>query len=256
MELSGLHILTTRDALGPDQLGQMLTAQGARVTSIPTIELLDPEDWGPFDEGATRLGEFGWMVFTSINAVHQAKKRFDHLGQASLPEGLKLAAVGQKTGAAIEANGWPLHLIPEDFQAEGLIKAFEKQPLEGVPIFFPRAQEARETLVSALGFLGAKVHLAPVYRNEPAWGNQQALEDCLFEDPPHWITFTSASTVRNLFLIVEKVPAQLPRLASIGKVTTSELKKHGLEPAVTAHPQTLDGLVKAIIHKENYDPIL
>ncbi|MDT8446936.1 MAG: uroporphyrinogen-III synthase [bacterium] len=256
MELAGLHVLTTRESLGPDQLSDLLAAQGARVTSIPTISLLPPEDWGPFDQGAAQLDQYAWMVFTSINAVLMAKQRMDQLGITQLPPGLKVAAVGSKTAAEIKRAGWPLNLVPKDFQAEGLIREFEKLRLGGLKIFFPRAEEGRETLVAGLGFLGAQVTLAPVYRNEPAWENQEALENCLANDPPHWITFTSGSTVRNFFSIVERLPNQLPRLASIGKVTTAELRKEHCIPDFTAHPQTLEGLVQGMIDKENHDPSL
>ena len=255
MELQGLHILTTRDSLGTDHLKGMLEAKGARVSAIPTLSLLPPDDWSSFDQAAQSLAQFDWAIFTSINAVFQTAKRLKELGLPWNP-GLKIAAVGQKTALELESLGWKVSLVPKDFQAEGLLKALEATRLEGKRFFFPRAEQARELLVDGLRFLGAKVELVGVYKNEPAWENHAKLKACLEEDAPHWITFTSASTVQNFLKVLGELPDALPRLASIGKVTSMELRNKGMVATVTAEPQTLEGLVGAIIKKEERDPSL
>lgn len=255
MELQGLHILTTRDSLGTDHLKEMLEAKGARVSAIPTIALLPPDDWSAFDQAARKLDQFDWAIFTSINAVFQTAKRLGELGIPWNP-GLKIGAVGQKTALELGNLGWKVSLVPKDFQAEGLLKALEATQPEGKKFFFPRAEEARELLVDGLRFLGAQVELVGVYKNEPAWENHPKLKACLEEDPPHWITFTSASTVQSFLRVLGEMPDVLPRLAAIGKVTSMEMRNKGMVATVTAEPQTLEGLVAAIVKKEERDPSL
>ena len=64
-----------------------------------------------------------------------------------------------------------------------------------------------------------------------------------------WITFTSASTAKHLVEILGEIPQNLPKIASIGQITSTALRQLGLEPKVQADPQTLVGLVEAM---ENY----
>ena len=255
MGLHGLHILTTRDALGPDHLQQMLVALGAEVQVIPTIELLPPSSWEAFDRMAHELDQVDWLLFTSINGVIQTHRRLEELS-ISLPNHIQIAVVGKKTASEVQRAGWAVSLVPRDFQAEGLIQAFSQMDLKGKNIFFPRAEVAREVLPQTLQKLGAQVTVTSVYRNLPAFSNRERLATALEHQSVDWITFTSASTVQNFKQILGELPAKLPKLASIGKVTSEAMLALGLSPAVTANPQTLDGLVAAIKQYETDNPKL
>ena len=248
MGLKGQQVITTRQSLGPDQLTELLTSHGALVTSVPTIVLDDPPDWAPFDKGALHLSQMDWALFTSANAVWQTTKRLASLN-LQWPSSLKIAAVGQKTAEAALKEGWPVEAIPKNFQAEGLLELFEALGASGQRFFFPRALEAREMLVEGLEALGAEIILAPCYQNRVALENRQALRDALKLGSMDWITFTSASTAKHLVEILGEIPQNLPKIASIGQITSTALRQLGLEPKVQADPQTLVGLVEAM---ENY----
>jgi uroporphyrinogen-III synthase len=43
------------------------------------------------------------------------------------------------------------------------------------------------------------------------------------------------------------------KLAAIGPVTAQTLIRHGLSPAVVAHPYTIDSLVQAIVQQDASD---
>ena len=68
-----------------------------------------------------------------------------------------------------------------------------------------------------------------------------------------FITFTSASTVRNFLAAVGGADAWLargqsrPRVVSIGPVTSDELRAHGMAPEIEAEHHDIDGLIAAII---------
>jgi len=250
MGLQGQHILSTRDSLGPDHLQKMLSAAGAIVQAVPTIELLPPDSWAAFDEAAAQIDTFDWMLFTSVNAVLQTALRLAVLG-VPLPTKLKIAVVGKKTARQVDKQGWSVDLVPKTFQAESLVESLQGQVSQGTQIFFPRALVAREWLPAQLLQFGAVVQVAPVYQNRPALGNKEALKAALATGDLDWITFTSASTVNNFKLILGELPAVLPKIASIGQITTEAIQQAGLTPTVTADPQTLDGLLQAM---EDYEP--
>jgi uroporphyrinogen-III synthase len=63
---------------------------------------------------------------------------------------------------------------------------------------------------------------------------------------PHWIAFTSSSTVKNFVAETGVEAMQGIRIASIGPVTSATLREHGLTVDAEADPHTMPGLVAAI----------
>ena len=62
------------------------------------------------------------------------------------------------------------------------------------------------------------------------------------------ITFTSGSTVENLFALGLPWPEDC-KAASIGPVTSSKLREKGMEPEIEASESTIQGLVEAIVER-------
>ncbi len=248
--LQGKTILITRDASQAGGLKQMLEEKGAEVISIPTISIEDPPDWQPFDQAATELECFDWIVFGSVNAVVQTIKRLrsQNIDIRSLDLG-GIAAVGDQTARCLEDNGWPVRIIPNRFQAEDLGDRLIAEGVSGKDIWLPRALVARNVLIEKLEKAGARVVITPVYRNAIPMSNRDRLREVLTNRKPDWITFTSSSTVDNFFKILDWDPAniELPNLASIGSITSKTIEEYSLKPEFTADPQNLSGLCEGII---------
>ncbi len=251
--LQGKNILVTRDASQAGSLKEKLVDLGAGIIVVPTIRIVDPPDWKPFDEAARCLAKTNWVVFTSVNAVNQTKNRLSGLDIdfGHFPD-LKIAAVGDQTAKAIQSAGWPIHLLPDRFQAEGLLEKLLGRGISGANIWLPRALQVRPYLVSELERAGADVSPTPVYRNTVPYENRHALREAMNRGNLDWITFTSSSTAINFFKMLDRSfsQGQLPKLASIGSMTTSALKDYSLEPAFTANPQNLDGLARGMLDWE------
>ena len=80
-----------------------------------------------------------------------------------------------------------------------------------------RAAQARDILPEALTAAGATVTIAEAYRNQLPPDSIPALQ-ALFATPdtyPDAITFTSASTARNLFALLEAANLTLPPTSSL-----------------------------------------
>jgi uroporphyrinogen-III synthase len=249
--LQGIRVLITRDAAQADDLKQRLTDLGASVICIPTIRLVDPPDWQPFDTAAAVWGRFDWMIFTSVNAVRKTRERLQQLAiDLEPPPMLKIAAVGEQTAQAVKTAGWSVALMPQQYQGEGLLAALERRDLRGQSVWFPRALAARDLLIEGLERAGATVVLTPVYRNTIPFENRQRLQQVLEDRQADWITFTSSSTATNFVKILGTVPSadRLPKLASIGEITSRTLREHNLQPAFTAIPQNLEGLCRGMLN--------
>lgn len=251
--LANRHILITRDASQSGSLREQLERHGAVVHSVPTIKISDPDDWSPFDRAAGDIERFDWLIFTSPNAVLYTKKRLDRLGidLGRFPR-IKIAAVGMQTGRVVESFGSRVHLIPNKFQAEELSQKLIAEGVGRKKIWLPRALVARNVLIESLEKAGAEVRMTPVYQNRIPYENRELLIDTLNRHSIDWITFTSSSTVSHFFAILGKTAAErkLPKLASIGSITTETLHRLRLSPEFSAHPQNIEGLCQGIVDWE------
>ena len=138
--------------------------------------------------------------------------------------------------------------MPEEYVAEGLVKAFAAENLSGQRMLLPRAAVARDLIPVEMAKLGAQLDVVEAYRNiVPPSAHARAREIFSSEKKLDWITFTSSSTVKNLLAIAGREALQGVRIASIGPVTSASLCAHGLKADAEARQFTLDGLVEAIL---------
>lgn len=93
--------------------------------------------------------------------------------------------------------------------------------------------------------------MVEAYRNIPA-PEAGALAKDIFgsEKKPHWITFTSSSTVKNFLDVAGRNALDGVRIASIGPVTSETARSLGLTVDTEAKQFTIDGLIQAILDAE------
>jgi uroporphyrinogen-III synthase len=114
-----------------------------------------------------------------------------------------------------------------------------------------RAAVARDVLPQALKDAGAIVTIAEAYQTRVP-SDSVALLQKMFSSAgqaPDVITFTSASTVRNLKDLLDRAGLQLPSsilLASIGPVTSRAMAELGLKPDMEADEAAIPALAQAI----------
>jgi uroporphyrinogen-III synthase len=244
--LANRRILITRTPERSSELAATLQDEGATVLSIPAIEIIPPESYGPLDEALASLDQFDWIVFTSAHSVEVFEERRD----PSVFPG-HIAAIGPATANAIERLGLPVTLVPSVQIAESLAESLVPHA-EGKNVLLIRAAEAREVLPTALIQAGARLTVVEAYRNRIPIESAPHLRE-LFASPtqyPDAITFTSASTARNLIALLAVSGLTLPTgivLASIGPITSQALRDLGLEPTVEAKEATIPELAQALI---------
>jgi uroporphyrinogen III methyltransferase/synthase len=188
------------------------------------------------------------LIFTSVNGVRFFLNRLDQSRYDLRSLKARICAIGPATRKAIEDLHLKVDLMPDEYVAESLIKAFASENLAGQSILLPRAAVARDVIPAELGKLGALVDVVETYRNVvPPNAPARAREIFSAEKKPDWITFTSSSTVKNLLAVTGREAIEGVRIASIGPVTSSTLCAHGLKVDAEARQFTLDGLVEAIL---------
>lgn len=248
MSLSGLRIVITRAAHQADDLAAAFAAAGARVELLPLLEVVPPADPRPLERAASELALYDWLVFTSSNAV----EAFLPLTGGAVPQRLRIAAVGPATAEALRSFEIEPHLIASRPDAEGLAAELAPRVDRSRRVLIPQAADARPTLVEGLSRAGAEAVAVIAYdKGLPADAPRRARE--LFgPEPIGWVTFTSPRIVRHFAELFagdwERRRSEL-LAASIGPVTSAELRRQGVEPAAEAAEPGAQSLVAAVIRR-------
>ncbi|HXC97184.1 MAG TPA: uroporphyrinogen-III synthase [Edaphobacter sp.] len=247
--LANKRILITRAPHQASELATQLQAFGAVPILIPTIEIAPPASFAALDAALACLGTYDWLLFTSANAVEAFHRRAHFLHLTQLPK--HIAVIGPATLRAANDIGLTVDLIPTQYVAESLAEALLPEA-PGKSFLLVRAAEARDHLPHTLTGAGATVTIAEAYRNQLAAESIPAVQQ-LFASPenyPDAITFTSASTVRNLCNLLEASNLTFPSgitLASIGPITSQTLRDFGHAPNVEAAEPTIPALIQSLI---------
>lgn len=251
--LFGKRILVTRAKKQAGLLSRLLSEEGADVIEFPTIEITPPESWSELDRAIEDLGNYDWIVFTSVNGVLFFFERLKALKRDIRDlKGIKIATIGEQTAKAVRELGIHVDIVPEDFRAEGIVESFKSINIEGKKILIPRAKEARETLPTELSKMGARVYIAQAYQTRIPQSLEFAekINTLLLEKKIDVITFTSPSTVRNFLSILgnDKIALLNSKIACIGPVTAEYLRGLGIEPHIICKKRyTIEELVKEIV---------
>jgi uroporphyrinogen III methyltransferase/synthase len=195
-------------------------------------------------------GRYQWVAFTSVNAVRAIREKFEDYGlDARAFAGVKVAAVGAQTAAALKEFGISPDLIPEGEQSgEGLAAAWP--PYDDVldpinRVLLPRADIATEHLVARLTELGWEAEDVTAYRTVRAAPPPAPIREAIKGGGFDAVLFTSSSTVRNLVGIAGK-PHAVTVIAVIGPQTAKTAAEFGLRVDVIAPKPSMAALVEAL----------
>lgn len=250
--LFGWRVLVPRTKEQSASLAHRLREYGSVPEEVPTISVEPPRNPQQMDKALRGLveGRYEWIAFTSVNAVKAVREKFEEYGlDARAFSGLKIAAVGDKTAAAVADWGLRADLVPTGEQsARGLLE--EWPPYDDVldpinRVFLPRADIATETLVAGLVELGWECDDVTAYRTVRAAPPPAPTRDAIKTGKFDAVVFTSSSTVRNLVGIAGK-PHPSTVIATIGPATAKTCEEHGLRVDVMAPQPSVELLADAL----------
>jgi len=247
--LEGRRVLVTRRPGQASSLVQGLEALGAVVLGVPAIEVLPPEDTGPFDAALQDLARFDGLLLTSANAVSSLASRLEALGlpPEELPP-VEVAVVGASTASAFSAQfpGLPEPLRPaESYRAETLLAELVARGVRGRRYLLPSSDRARDVLGAGLEAGGAIVERVVAYRTVTPPGLDEAVGAALcagfdlavFASPSAVEAFASSAGPRACAGL---------RAAVIGPVTEAAARAAGLPVVAVAAPSTVEGLLRVV----------
>lgn len=251
--LFGQRILITREYTKDYE---PLEDLGAEIFEFPTIEIVPPESYKELDESIDKVETYNWIIFTSANGFKYFMQRLlDKNRDIRDLRGIKICAIGTKTAEAVRNYGIKVDLIPEEFNAEGLIKAFSPhQPLalglKGLKILLPRAEAAREVFPQKARELGGEIDTPAAYRAIKPEKHGKRLKRFLKEGRISVATFTSAATFNNFVDIIGDDAIEILKdvtICVIGPVTAKAVEKAGLKVSIMPKEATIKAMVDEII---------
>jgi len=239
--LRGCRVLVTRPADQAGALADALRDSGATVVIYPTIEVVEPPDWEPFDLAFATVAPGDWVVLTSPSAVRMAVARLRSTGRLPVMAQVQIAAVGPGTAAALAAEGLRATVVPDPGRRnqEGLADALD-QVQAGTRVVFARALEGRDALARALTARGVQVRTVPVSQTRPCpMPPLPAFDAALFASPSALRAFVERWTI---------APLRSTVAVAIGPVTAEAMRQIGLSPGAVAAEPTPAALVSALAH--------
>jgi uroporphyrinogen III methyltransferase / synthase len=250
--LFGWRVLVPRTKEQAGAVSERLRGHGATAEEVPTISVEPPRAPQQMDRAVQGLvsGRYLWVAFTSVNAVRAVSEKFEEYGlDARAFAGVKVAAVGDQTAAALRGFGVQPDLVPSGEQSTaGLLEDWPEyddafDPIDRV--FLPRADIATETLVAGLVELGWEVDDVTAYRTVRAAPPAAPIREAIKSGGFDAVLFTSSSTVRNLIGIAGK-PHVSTVIACIGPQTAKTAEEHGLRVDVLAETMSAASLVESL----------
>jgi uroporphyrinogen III methyltransferase/synthase len=188
---------------------------------------------------------YALVCLTSPNGV---RLLFEALGAAGRDAralaNATVAAIGPGTAAALAERGIRADIVPERSLSEALVESLRDVDVADRPVLVARAAQARDVLPEALRERGAQVDVVPLYETVAEQPDAAAVEAAREAE---YVTFTSASTVRNF---IDAVGGRVPggaRVVSIGPITSAAAREAGLTVDVEADRHDPDGLVEALL---------
>lgn len=181
-------------------------------------------------------------MLTSVNGV---ERFFAELRDARVLGGVRVAAIGPGTAAALTRRGVVPDLVPDRFVAESLLDGFPPAPASyDGRVLLARAAVARDILPDGLRERGWTVDVVDVYQTVSGSPTERELADAASADA---ITFTSSSTVERYLEVAgrDRVPGFV---ACIGPITAATAREAGIAVDVVAEVHSLDGLVDALVN--------
>lgn len=252
--LFGKTIVVTRDNRGNADFADKIIRRSGNPREFPTIKIEPLTQTNKFLHALSKFPVYDWIIFTSPNGV---RIFFDYLNgmakDARVFASAKIAAIGARTAAKLTEFGIHPDFVPTVFTGKELAnQLIARANLREKKILLLRSKLASNELVDLLQQAGAEVDNVPLYTVKAEKSESKPLTEKISSGAVDWLTFTSPSCVRAFF---EQIPPDLVnsgnvKVASIGPVTSDQLKNIGVKIDIQAAEHTINGLLDAIEDNE------
>ncbi|MDR2796716.1 MAG: uroporphyrinogen-III C-methyltransferase [Treponema sp.] len=246
--LAGLRIGVSRPPRKESRLSELLAAAGAEVVPIPAIQTVPIEETPRLEQALSALSSRDWLAFTSPEGVEVffAKLQAYQRDIRSLG-GIRFAAIGGATTAALANRGILVNLVPDHFNGRSLGIALAQAVQSDERVILPRSRIGTAEILKPLQGAGIEVLDIPIYDTLPAAGYLDPWYRELLLEGLDWLTLTSTSTVEGFRAIAGVERMRGIKALCIGSQTAAAAARYGME-TVVADTASMESMVEKLIH--------
>lgn len=240
--LASWRVLVPRGGSWGDHVAARLRELGGIAVIAPMLNFASAEDPAPLANALYELqdGQFDWLVLTSATTVDVLVSQ-----GIRVPEGTRVAAVGETTAAALTLAGYRVDFAPtSDNSARGLVKEWPTSQTGG-RVLVPHSDAAEPTLVAGLAKLGFQADYVTAYRTVGVPVSPEVAAD-VASGRIGALLITSGSVARQVAAQLQPVPDGTV-IVCIGPRTAFDTRAAGLPVHAIAEARTSDALVDALV---------
>lgn len=248
--LAGCRVLVTRPAHQAGPLSEAIEARGGEAIRFPTIEIGPPTEGSGWEQVASELAGFDWLIFASANAVTGFEGHCRVAGRG-WPTGPRYAAIGRKTAAVLHERAGVDARVPPDFRSESFLDLPEMaaEAVQGQRILLVSGEGGRRLLPETLTERGAAVTRLPVYARRLPDTDPTPVENDLAAGRLDAAVVTSPEGFTNLLAMLGTAAASalaaVP-LVAISGVTAEAIRAHAFPDPTVAPEASDEGLLQAL----------
>lgn len=230
--LKGKRIVLTKSEQEQDEIGAALEEAGAEVLSMPLIQVEPVVDAQQSVEILKGLATYEWIVFTSVNGVkYFFETFFKAFKDIRSFGGARIACVGHRTAAEVQALHLEVDLIPE--QATGVALAKELVETGSLPsayVLWVCGDKVNKEALSMLEGKGeAILDVFEVYKTSLRDLKHDEVAASFRKHGAHGMLFASPSAAESFAdqaaQLLRGTKAIVPKTVSIGPTTTEAMKR-------------------------------
>lgn len=255
--LADKTVLVTRPADQASELQTPLETLGARVVLQPATRILPSSAPEALDDALVELeaSQVDWLLFSSANGVRFTLDRLCELfkfeaekcGSFLQRRGIKTGVVGSGTAKALTNYGVNPDVVPEQFDAEGLVAALDKVVTDYASQRFLsfRASRGRQVLAQALNARGARLQTVEAYQSvDVTEASPETLET--FQKGEIDAAVVASSAAARALVAMLGDYARRTRWIAISALTASAMSQMNVPVEKVAKEATMASLVDAV----------
>jgi uroporphyrinogen-III synthase len=243
--LHGRRIVITRPRRRAAELVGGVRALGGTPLVYAAIATAADLPVAELDAALRALRDGDWIAVTSASVVPVLAERWTVVRRAAFGAGVRVAAIGPATAAAVAERWRPADVIATHHDPAGLAAAIPASP--GATVLHPTSDLGGVALHSALAHRGVTVKTISAYRTRAGAG-LPGLARCIHDGGSDAVLFASGSAVRFTAHAVAALgtPSAWPAIFCIGRSTANEVVRAGLTPQGVADSPTARSLLGVV----------
>ncbi len=249
LPLINRKVLVACSAQKAQALADGLATLGAEVLPLQVIRLREIADNVALHSAVARLETYDWIILTSAHAAQFFSRCLSEQRRDRQPP---VCAIGPATATAARDCGFDVALVPDEYVAEGVVRALTERhggKVAGLRILLPGAKDARDVIPTRLGAAGAVVDSVPCYENTLGEIDDPTMKR-IQDGRADLLVFTSSSTVKNFFTLLGDDLARdilaAAVVAALGPITARTVESFGKKCDVLPAENTIASLIEAI----------